>query len=81
MTARPFRGPGNQALLDPFTDALSRMRRCAEEAASDSHRKIKHRLLLKAICWARAFMGLSAGLMSAAAGRAGAGYHLWPAGN
>ncbi len=54
---------------------MSRMRRC--EAASDSLQKIKHRLLLGDLLgqplWGCRWLG-------AAAGRAGAGDHLWPAG-
>jgi urea transport system permease protein len=63
-------GPGNQALLIPFTDAQHEPDPAVRAAASDSLSKIKHRLLLGDL--RPGFMGLSLGsvLLLAALGLA-----------
>ena len=69
--------PETRALLIPLPmPSMSRMRRCARRPAIACKRS--NIVCCSAICWAGLY-GAVAGL-GAAAGRAGAGDHLWPAG-
>ncbi len=69
--------PETRALLIPLPmPSMSRMRRCARRPATACKRS--NIVCCSAICWASLY-GAVAGL-GAAAGRAGAGDHPWPAG-